>query len=84
MNQRNAATFGDHQGVCKVSSTPEACGAAVAIELGRCPVRAQGSKVRFADHPVALRMVFSMIEGSFRAWLGVVGDRAAYIGLEPL
>jgi hypothetical protein len=40
----NAATFGDHQRVCKVSSTPEAC-----VGLGRCPVRAQGSKVRFAD-----------------------------------
>src|SRR6266852_753936 len=37
--QRNAATFGDHQRVCKVSSTPEAC-----VGLGRCPVRAQGSK----------------------------------------
>src|SRR6266851_940892 len=24
--QRNAATFGDHQRVCKVSSTPEECG----------------------------------------------------------
>jgi hypothetical protein len=24
--QRNAATFGDHQRVCKVSSMPEACG----------------------------------------------------------
>ena len=36
--------------VCKVSSTPEACGAAVAVRSGRCPVRAQGSKVRFADH----------------------------------
>src|SRR5260370_25166753 len=28
----------------QVSSTPEAC-----VGLGRCPVRAQGSKVRFAD-----------------------------------
>jgi hypothetical protein len=27
----------------------EECGAAVAVGLGRCPVRAQGSKVRFAD-----------------------------------
>jgi hypothetical protein len=47
--QRNAATFGDHQGVRKVSSTPEACGAAVPVRSGRCPIRAQGSKVRFAD-----------------------------------
>ena len=37
--------------VCKVSSsTPEACGATVAVRLGQCPVRAQGSKVRLADH----------------------------------
>ena len=35
--------------VCKISSTPEACGAAVAVGLGQCPVRAQGSKVRVAD-----------------------------------
>jgi hypothetical protein len=49
--QRNAATFGDHQRVCKVSTTPEGCGASVAVGLGRCPVRAQGSKVRFADKP---------------------------------
>src|SRR5260370_27804837 len=39
-NRGYAATFGDHQRVCKVSTTPEACGAAVG--LGRCPVRAQG------------------------------------------
>ena len=38
--------------VCKVSSTPKACGAAVAVRLGRCPVRAQESKVRFADKPL--------------------------------
>jgi hypothetical protein len=44
--QRNAATFGDHQGVCKVSSRPEARGAAVPVRSG-----AQGSKVRFADNP---------------------------------
>jgi len=31
----------------QVSSTPEAC----AVGLGRSPVRAQGSKVRFADKP---------------------------------
>jgi hypothetical protein len=37
--------------VCKVSSTPKACGAAVAVRSGRCRVRAQESKVRFADHP---------------------------------
>jgi hypothetical protein len=43
--QRNAATE------CKVSSTPKACRAAVAVRSGRCPIRAQGSKVRFADHP---------------------------------
>ena len=30
----------------QVSSTPEAC-----VGLGRCPVRAQGSKVRVADDP---------------------------------
>jgi hypothetical protein len=30
----------------KVSSTPEACGAAVTARSGRCPVRPQGSKVR--------------------------------------
>src|SRR5260370_12457306 len=35
--------------MCKVSSTPKACGAAVAVRSGRCPVRAQESKVRFAD-----------------------------------
>jgi hypothetical protein len=50
--QRNAATFDDYQGVCKVSSTPEARGAAVAVRSGRCPVRAQGSKVRVADDPL--------------------------------
>jgi hypothetical protein len=44
--ERNAATFGDYQGVCKVSSTPQARGDAVAVRSGRCPVRAQGSKVR--------------------------------------
>ena len=44
--ERNAATFGDYQGVCKVSSTPQARGAAVGVRSGRCPVRAQGSKVR--------------------------------------
>jgi hypothetical protein len=41
---RNAATFGDHQRVFKVSYTRRR-----AVGLGRCPVRAQGSKVRFAD-----------------------------------
>jgi hypothetical protein len=41
--------------VCEVSSTPEACGAAVAVGLGRCPVRARGSKVRFADQPPRTR-----------------------------
>ena len=55
--QGNAATFGDHQRVCKVSTTPEACGAAVAVGLGRCPVRAQGSKVRFADFHVVICQV---------------------------
>src|SRR5271170_208674 len=37
-------------GVCKVSSTPEACGAAVPVRSGRYPVRVRGSKVRFADN----------------------------------
>ena len=37
--------------VCRVSSTPEACGAAVAVRSGRSRVRAQGSKVRLADKP---------------------------------
>jgi hypothetical protein len=36
--------FGDHQRLCRVSSTPEACGAAVAVCSGRCPVRLRGSK----------------------------------------
>ena len=35
--------------LCKVSSTPKACRAAVAVRPGRCPVRTQESKVRFAD-----------------------------------
>jgi hypothetical protein len=52
--ERNAATFDDHRRVCKVPSTPEAWGAAVG--LGRCPVRAQGSKVRFANQPPRTRL----------------------------
>jgi hypothetical protein len=36
--------------LCKVSSTPKACRAAVAVGPGRCPVQAQESKVRFADN----------------------------------
>src|SRR5271155_2923363 len=43
--QRNAATFGDHQRVCKSHPRRRR-----AVGLGRCAVRAQGSKVRFADH----------------------------------
>src|SRR6266852_3255255 len=35
----------------KLSSTTGACGAAAAVRRGRCPARAQGSKVRFADDP---------------------------------
>jgi hypothetical protein len=38
--QRSAATFGDHQRVCKVSSMPEACG-----WVRKMSVRVQGSKV---------------------------------------
>ena len=41
-----AAIFGDHQRVCKSHPRRRR-----AVGLGRCPVRAQGSKVRFADHP---------------------------------
>src|SRR5439155_22265333 len=44
--QRDAATFGDHQRVCKSHPRRRR-----AVGLGRCPVRAQGSNVRFADHP---------------------------------
>jgi hypothetical protein len=44
-------TFGDHQRVCKVSSSPEALGAAVAVRSGRYPARVQESKVALADHP---------------------------------
>jgi hypothetical protein len=43
--------------VCKVSSTPKACGAAVAVRSGRCPVRTQESKVRFADIHVVICQV---------------------------
>jgi len=44
--QRNVATFGDHQRVCKSHPRRRR-----AVGLGRCPVRTQGSKVRFADYP---------------------------------
>jgi hypothetical protein len=44
----------------------EACGAAVAVRSGRCPVRAQGSKVRFADDPPATRPRLS-VQGSMSA-----------------
>src|SRR5260370_20532621 len=42
--------------VCKISSTPKACGVAVAVRSGRCPVRAQESKVRFADDLTGIRL----------------------------
>src|SRR5216683_6237925 len=48
--QRNAATFGDHQRVCKISSTPKAGGGATAVRSGRGRSQALESKVRFADH----------------------------------
>jgi hypothetical protein len=49
--QRNAAAVDDEQRVYKVSSTPEAYGAAVPVRSGRSPARTQESKVRFADKP---------------------------------
>ena len=49
----NAATFGDHRWVCKISSTPKAGGAATAVRSGRGRSQALGSKVRFADKPGA-------------------------------
>jgi hypothetical protein len=41
------------QMVCKISSTPKAGGAATAVRSGRGRSQALGSKVRFADHPLA-------------------------------
>jgi hypothetical protein len=48
-------TFGDHQRVCKVSSTPEALGAAVAVRSRRYLARVQESKVAFADDTTGTR-----------------------------
>ena len=79
--------------VCKVSSTPEACGAAVAVRSRRCPVWfvLQGSKVRFADQPEVGRLLFqqrSVVSlevrfsnpGTQRSWIG----RKIHLPLEHL
>src|SRR5260370_37611632 len=44
-----AATFSDHQRVCKVSSTPEACGPRLRLGPDDGRVRLRGGKGRFSD-----------------------------------
>jgi hypothetical protein len=48
--QGNAFTFGDHQKMYKLSSTPKACGGGGAVHQDLVGGQALESKVRFADH----------------------------------
>ena len=47
----------DHQRVCKISSTPKACGGAASVRSGRCRSQAQERKVRLADIHVVICQV---------------------------
>jgi hypothetical protein len=55
--QVNAAIFGDHQAVCKVSTYAGGVRCRAGFGSVRTNVRfeAQVSKVRFADHPTRIR-----------------------------